>query len=219
MFLRILDSNCFKYFFCLQNIFLSKENSARNDSNEINNKNNFNNLTKEEKIRIEELRLMKIKCFTYPLVTIIIWLCIATYRFVDDLSMMDYDKGDPREKRKSEKNYFKSHHFQLFCVEFFLVVHTFLSATRGIFYGFSFIVFEEKIFFNFFKKIWMKYLRDDNLKLDEEEEKNMIRNTYNSSSIGEYNLKEEQKDDNYSNIEMNRNSNTNTNTNYDNETT
>ena len=174
---------------------ISKENGARNDSNEINNKNNFNNLTKEEKIRIEELRLMKIKCFTYPLVTIIIWLCIATYRFVDDLSMMDYDKGDPREKRKSEKNYFKSHHFQLFCVEFFLVVHTFLSATRGIFYGFSFIVFEEKIFFNFFRKCFKSHLFDADLEKHEEEEyKETERITNNSSTIADNNKEDNEKE-------------------------
>jgi hypothetical protein len=194
-----------------------KENSDKNENQEKK----MYIFTPEEKKRIQKLQLMRTKCLIYPSVTIAYWLFAATYRIVDDAFMIKFDSrdGKPDELAEEERNFFREHNIFQIVVQFFLVAYTILSSIRGILYGFSFIVFEEKIFFNFFKKIWMKYLRDDNLKLDEEEEKNMIRNTYNSSSIGEYNLKEEQKDDNYSNIEMNRNSNTNTNTNYDNETT
>ena len=194
-----------------------KENSDKNENQEKK----MYIFTPEEKKRIQKLQLMRTKCLIYPSVTIAYWLFAATYRIVDDAFMIKFDSrdGKPDELAEEERNFFREHNIFQIVVQIFLVAYTILSSIRGILYGFSFIVFEEKIFFNFFKKIWIKYLRDDNLKLDEEEEKNMIRNTYNSSSIGEYNLKEEQKDDNYSNIEMNRNSNTNTNTNYDNETT
>ena len=53
-----------------------------------------------------------------------------------------------------------------------MVLHTLLSATRGIFYGFSFIVFEERLFFNFFRKCF----KNDNIKMMEEE-KEINRNT------------------------------------------
>ena len=187
---------------------ISKEND-RNDSNENINKKNFNNLTTEEKTRIEELRLMKIKCLTYPLVTIIIWLCIATYRIIDDLSMMDYDKGNPTEKRQKEKDHFQAHPFLLFWVEFFLVVHTILSATRGIFYGFSFIVFEEKIFFNFFRRCFKSHLFVNDLENNEEKEcKEIESNTNNSSTIADNNKEEnenwkKENEDKTNVIEMN----------------
>ena len=188
---------------------ISKESDPRNDSFENINRNKFNNLTKEEKKRIEELRLMKIKCFTYPLVTIIIWLCIATYRIVDDLAMMRYDKGNPTEQRDNEKNHFKKHPFQLFCVEFFLVIHTFLSATRGIFYAFSFVVFEEKIFFNYFRRCFKSHIFGKDIEKDEDKECKVIeRNTNNSSTIADNNkennenLKKENEDKNNI-VEMN----------------
>ena len=84
------------------------------------------------------------------------------------------------------------------------MVHTFLSATRGIFYGFSFIVFEEKIFFNFFKRCFKRCYKDDFIEIDEEGGK---LTTSGSSTLSDLYIsrgKEEEKDDNNSQkIEMN----------------
>ena len=164
----------------------------------------FSNLTKEERKRIEELRLMKIKCLTYPLVTIFIWIFAGIYRIVDDLVMMEYDNsGIPEDNSKKEKHDFEKNLFKLICVEFFLVLHTFISATRGIFYGLSFIVFEEKIFFNFFRRCFKTKLFDDEIE-DNNGKKGILRNTNNSSTITDNNKEENEKEEEKNNvIEMN----------------
>ena len=141
---------------------------------------------------------MKIKCFIYPLVTIILWSFITLYRIVDDLCMKKYDSLKRLGDNEMEKQNLENDPVFLLFVKIFLVIHTFLSATRGIFYGLSFIVFEEKIFFNFFRKIFSKENKNEN--------KEIIRNTYNSSSISDL-----EKEDNENeaqkistgNIEMN----------------
>ena len=145
-------------------------NDDKNSNSESASENKFNNLTKEEQKRIEELRLMKTKSLIYPLVTIIIWTCITIYRIVDDSLMMDIDKGNtPTETSKNEIDIFKNNRPLHYCVQIFLVLHTFLSATRGIFYGFSFVIFEEKIFFDFFRRCSKKPKRE--LATNEEENK------------------------------------------------
>ena len=178
-----------------------KENNTRKDSF---NEKKFSNLTKEERTRIEELRLMKIKCLTYPLVTIFIWIIGGIYRIVDDIVMMKYDYGnDPNGNSENEKSHFQSNHFKLFCVEFFLVLHTIISAFRGICYGFSFIVFEEKIFFNFFRRCFTKKLFDDDLE-DNEEKNELVRNTNNPPTITEDKREDNENEEEKSNaIEMN----------------
>ena len=45
-------------------------------------------------------------------------------------------------KNNEETDYFNKHPVSQFFVQSFLVIHTFISATKGIFYVFSFIVFE-----------------------------------------------------------------------------
>ena len=152
---------------------LSKESNTKNDSSRENSEKKLYHLTDEEKKRIDELHLMKMKCLIYPWVTNIIWLFAATYRIGDTFFMWDFDhKGDPNINEESEKEYFESHSAAHFFVQFFLVLHTLLSATRGIFYGFSFIVFEEKLFFNFFRRCFKnKYFKIM------EEEKDINRNT------------------------------------------
>ena len=172
------------------------------------NEKKLSNLTKEEKKRIEELRIMRYKCLIYPLVTIILWLFIGTYRIVDDSMMMKYDDGKnaTRGTEKEEED-FKNNGFALFLVEFFLVIHTFLSSTRGILYGFSFIVFEEKIFFNFFRKCFKKYYfeNDEENSEEEEQKKEIIRITNNNSEISDSCEKEEidKEESQNENIEMN----------------
>ena len=178
-----------------------KENNTRKDSF---NEKKFSNLTKEERMRIEELRLMKIKCLTYPLVTIFIWIFGGIYRIVDDIVMMKYDYGDnPDGNSDNEKSHFQNNHFKLFCVEFFLVLHTIISAFRGICYGFSFVVFEEKIFFNFFRRCFTKKLFDDDLE-DNEEKNELVRNINNPPTITEDKREDNENEEEKSNaIEMN----------------
>ena len=92
-------------------------------------------LTNEEKKRIEELRIMRVKCLIYPTVTIAYWLFAATYRIVDDTVMQNYDEGhDPYKKEREERELFEDHPIFQGIVEFFFVVYTFLSSIRGILY-------------------------------------------------------------------------------------
>ena len=180
------------------------ENSKGKEKKENENK-KFIYFTPEEKKRIQQLQLMRTKCLIYPSVTIAYWIFAATYRIVDDTIMIQFDEPDkdPFDMETDEKTYFKNHNIFQFIVQISFFIYTLLSSIRGILYGFSFIVFEEKIFFNFFKKFWIKYLRDNDLEYNDEE-KAMIRNTYNSSSISDYSdrmTKEGQKDEgNYSNV-------------------
>ena len=176
---------------------VDKEDNTRKDSFD---EKKFSNLTKEERKRIEELRLMKIKCLTYPLVTIFIWIFAGIYRIVDDLVMMEYDNsGNPEENSKKEKADFENNLFKLICVEFFLVLHAFISATRGIFYGLSFIVFEEKIFFNFFRRCFKTKLFNNEIE-DNNEKKGILRNTNNSSTITDNNKEENEKEEEKNNV-------------------
>ena len=123
----------------------------KEECNEDKNENKYSNLTIEEKRRIEELRIMKNKSMVYPLVTIILWSIVTIYRLADDIFMKEYDKGNPNDTKEKEVEKLENNKFLHFCMEFFLAFHAFLSSTRGIFYAFSFLVFEEKYFFNFFR--------------------------------------------------------------------
>ena len=156
-------------------------NNSKNSSQEYGTK---KGLTKNEKKRIDELKLMKAKCLIYPFVTISIWLLSTFYRLLDDIFInYKFDNNDysPSDGKKKEQEYFTEHPFLQFLVQALLVFHCILSAFRGIFYGFSFVVFEEKIFYNFFKKLYDKCLKDDYP--DEEEEDNkIVRNTNNVST-------------------------------------
>ena len=168
---------------------LSKDSNTRNNSSKETSEKKLYHLTDEEKKRIDELRLMKMKCLIYPWVTNIIWLFAATYRIADTFFMWDFDHGgDPNINEDSEKEYFKSHSVAHFFVQLFLVLHTLLSATRGIFYGFSFIVFEERLFFNFFRRCF----KNDNIKMMEEE-KEIIRNTGYSNFSRNSDMSENEK--------------------------
>ena len=165
-------------------------------------------LTNEEKKRIEELRIMRVKCLIYPTVTIAYWLFAATYRIVDDTVMQNYDEGhDPYKKESEERELFEEHPFFQGIVEFFFVVYTFLSSIRGILYGLSFIVFEEKVFFNFFRKFMKKFFKDEDLETSEDE-KELVGNT-NSTSLAEVeisNIKENNRETIQKTIELNANS-------------
>jgi hypothetical protein len=172
-------------------------NNSKNSSQEYGTK---KGLTKNEKKRIDELKLMKAKCLIYPFVTISIWLLSTFYRLLDDIFInYKFDNNDysPSDGKKKEQEYFTEHPFLQFLVQALLVFHCILSAFRGIFYGFSFVVFEEKIFYNFFKKLYDKCLKDDYP--DEEEENNNImknpNNVSTSSDIDENKKKLETGDE------------------------
>ena len=165
-------------------------NNSKNDSHEEEiEQNKINNLTIEEKKRIEELRLMRKKCLVYLSITIIIWLIIGIYRTIDDFVMMDFDNGlDSERGRYDEIEYFEAHPIFQFFVQFFLVLHTVLSSIRGIIYGFCFIIFEEKVFFNFFRKYCIKSLfKDSTLEENNEEIKETVNNSIISDSNNEEN--------------------------------
>jgi len=87
--------------------------------------------------------------------------------------MIQFDiGGDPIIMGENEKDFFNNNKSFQITVQIFLVVYTFFSSIRGILYGFSFIAFEEKIFFNVFKKVCRCCLKMDDSTTEEEEEKN-----------------------------------------------
>lgn len=129
---------------------INEEGNVKGSPTESTNKRNII-LSAEEKKRIEEINIMKIKCYIYPIITIVIWLFAVIYRIPDDIIMNKYDNVKQKSEAEEEQELFEGNPaFQIF-VQACLVLHTFVSAYRGIFYGFSFLVFEEKVFFNFFK--------------------------------------------------------------------
>ena len=179
---------------------------TKKEPNERHSRKKSISLTPEEKKRIEQLKIMRLKCLIYPSVTIGYWLFAATYRISDDSFMMKFDSyEDPYEGEKDEKKFFNDYPFFQFIVQFFFVMYTFFSSIRGILYGFSFLVFEEKIFFDFFKRCFKRCYKDDFLETNEEEGGKLINSS--SSSISDINLsrgKEEEKDGkNVQKIEMN----------------
>jgi len=159
---------------------IEANNYEKKNSEKKGKEEKFIILTNEEKKRIENLKLMRLKCSIYPWVTIVYWLFAATYRIIDDLAMMQYDSGDdPYGGEELEKKDFENHPFFQFIVQFFLAVYTFFSSIRGILYGLSFIVFEEKIFFDFFKKCFKKCYKAE----DEEDEEEFRDSSRNSNSF------------------------------------
>ena len=64
-------------------------NNNNNNQNEKNNSigvENENDYSPNDRKRIGEFKVMKIKCFIYPLITIGIWGFFAVYRIADDIS-------------------------------------------------------------------------------------------------------------------------------------
>ena len=133
--------------------------------------NNKFNMSREDKKKLRDLKLMMIKNLVYPIVTIIYWVFAATYRIVDDSKMMQFDIGDdPDALSKKEIEYFHNHPSFKRAVQSFLVLFTFFSSIRGILYGFSFMAFDEKIFFNLFKRSCKCCLKFDNLEDEDDDE-------------------------------------------------
>ena len=153
------------YYFCLTYNYLKKsfknmlEKSivliANTEDEKINNKDNekINEkryMSEEDNKRINDLRAMSIKVTIYPAVTFIIWILSFIYRLADDIALREVDDNDD-DSGLAEKKYFSEHPGLQGFVETNLLFHTFLSAFRGIFYGYAFIMFEEKAFGYIFK--------------------------------------------------------------------
>ena len=174
----------------------SKDNNSVNISEENINEKNFSELAKEEKNeKIEDFRFIRKICLIFPLITIIIWIFLSLYRIIDDLVMNSYDSGDPYKNREEERMYFMKHKFFQFLIQFLLVIHTMISSLKGIFYGFFLIIFEKQKLFNIARKFFKKsYLLKENIEEGEEEDrKELLRNTNNSSNLSDDN--NEGKDD------------------------
>ena len=163
--------------------------------NTVNDNNNLDSDLKEKRYisiddrrRVDEIKLMAVKCRIYPAVTIIIWLLASLYRHIDDIIMRDIDKYDNIDDSwRNEELYWKDHPNLRILEEINLVAHTVLSSFRGILYGFSFIIFEEKIFGDFFRNYIYKCCgKDENLYNLEENESMRRTNSGNliNDSVG-----------------------------------
>ena len=146
---------------------------GKDNKDDINSK-VYKNLTNEERKRLEEINLMKIKCKIYPTVTIILWIYALFYRCCEAGFFWEYDHGNnPTETTEKEKEYFESHPISHFVVQFLLVLHTFVTSLRGVFYCASFIVFEEKRFFNIFRRLCHKKI----IEFKEENENEIVKDS------------------------------------------
>ena len=138
-------------------VFMEKSNDNNTEKNEDNKTNQEEKgmITKEDKQKVKDVTFMRIKVLTYPWVGIIIWGLSTVYRVTDDIIMskIDYIEENEREKGTIEEQKLFAEHpgFQFF-VELFMVFHTILSSFRGILYGLSFIIFEDKCFGKYFRK-------------------------------------------------------------------
>lgn len=136
-------------------VFVEKNENDENMN--ISKDRNYSILATDDKKRLKEIRIMQIKCFIYPIITIVIWFFLCLYRFIDDFAMSGIDDSDNRAQgEEEEKNFFNNHPGLKEFVEFNLVFHTLLSSIRGILYGISFIIFEEKSFKNIFRNCCLK---------------------------------------------------------------
>ena len=155
---------------------------------------------------------MRIKCYIYPIITIIIWIFALFYRIVDLAILSRFDIIDVNktveELNKEEGEYLRDNPFQKVLVQTALVIHTIVSATRGTFYVISFIVFEEKAISNFLRKCCLKKINTNEI-----DPKSIVSDSSRISDKNETKFledNEEEKDDmeennGNENIEMNTN--------------
>ena len=186
---------------CKTNCFLEREYEKLLDQNMVlipsSNSNNLEEKKENEKekesrkkssvssditIRIKELRLMKMKVLIYPWITNIIWILLLIYRLLDVIVMESIKHNNEVEKEKEEKQFFEDNVEIRVLYEIFLVLHTLLSSIRGIIYSLTFIIFEEKVFWNCFKRFinccnCCCFKSNDLEDLEEEDDEEYIRNT------------------------------------------
>ena len=131
-------------------------------------------ILKKDQKRFDQIKIMKMKCFIYPIITIIIWGLSFIYRIIDDLIFIKYDRYEyKKDKNNDEENELLTEYPALkYFVQVLLVAHCILSSMRGIFYGFSFFIFEEKSFGNCFRALFYKccFKKNEFNYLEEEED-------------------------------------------------
>ena len=138
-----------KYEKLKEQVVIYVENDNGNTLNDNNNSGEISEgkkyISPEDKGRIKELKIMRVKSKIYPVITITIWILAAIYRFSDDIMMREVDSPDgPTDSQRDEEEYFKDNEAKRIFEEIILVMHTLLSSFRGIAYGLCFIIFEEK---------------------------------------------------------------------------
>ena len=166
-------------------VFVEKSNdnnTVKNDDDKIIEEEK-GMITKEDKQKIKNVRFMRIKVLIYPWVGIIIWGLSSIYRISDDLAMLKIDSYEDREQGAiDEQEFFDSYPGLQFFTQLFMVFHTILSSFRGILYGFSFIIFEDKCFGKYFRKCTYDCCcKDEDLDKYDDMEENERDSTGNSS--------------------------------------
>ena len=126
-----------------------KDNSLNSNENQQSRTDEVN-IPPEYDNRIKELTLIKIKVLIYPWITIIIWALLMIYRLLDDIGMANIDNLDT-QGGNDEVDYLEKKPELLIALEIFLILHTLISSIRGIIYSLTFITFEEKTFWNWFR--------------------------------------------------------------------
>ena len=78
--------------------------------------------------RIEELKLMRIKCVIYPFITVIIWIVAITYRIIDKIIVGQFDEGgEPSLLNIKEKIFFEKYpFFNILLKLYWFFIHYFL---------------------------------------------------------------------------------------------
>ena len=141
-----------KIYKCLKKSF--SQISGKND----NDDQNYLDLEYDDRLRLKEIEIMKVKVLMYPLIIIIIWFLLIFYRLIDDIAMYTIDNANDRYMgENSEVEYFNNNPGLRVIFEIAFVFHTIISSLRGVFYGMTFIIFEEKYFGNFFRNFILKY--------------------------------------------------------------
>ena len=113
-------------------------------------------ILKKDQKRFDQIKIMKMKCFIYPIITIFIWILSFLYRIIDDLIFIKFDnyEYEPDKNNNEENEFLEEYPGLKYLVQTLLVFHSILSSMRGIFYGFSFFIFEEKSFGNCFRTLF-----------------------------------------------------------------
>ena len=158
-------------------------------------------ISPDDKKRLKELQIMHVKCFIYPIISIIIWFLSFIYRIIDDTVLYNVDKGIDGHSNDFDI-LSKNRNLQRF-IEASLIFHTILSSFRGIFYGYAFAIFEDKAFSNNFKETLYKiskkcccfcpYYNLDVLRVEGEDEEDTLINTSANSETNQKDNYEETK--------------------------
>jgi hypothetical protein len=97
--------------------------------------------------------------------------------------MIGFDQGnDPNKGQQEEKEFFINNTFLQILVQLFLVIYAVLSSLRGIIYGFSFIIFEEEVLYDFFRKNIISKLYNNTYPEEKEQGKLLSSGKYSAMS-------------------------------------